>query len=199
MKRALVLVSLALLSGCTSAVPPPGWQQGGATLWVPRAVWRTGSVNVDVMQDGHVMVNGTSSFLIDAAGRVIDAEGRPVALLQPDGRLIGPKGEEMGTIGPVTAAAPGSRYAWLGLLPSGQIVRYDEEGRTQSGGSWMGCGAYAPSLQACMLVTYLVATRFPPPTPATTYPYSPYNQWGSPYSTWGTPYSPGIGFGLWPW
>lgn len=201
MKRALVLVSLGLLSSaCASTVPPPGWQQGGTPLWLQRAVWRTGTINVDLMQDGQVMINGTSRFRIDPAGRVIDAEAQPVALLLPDGRLLGTKGEDLGVVGPVTAAAPGSSYAWLGLLPSGQIVRYDDEGRTQSGGSWMGCGGYAPSLQACMLVTYLVATRFPPAPQVNRYPYnSPWNSWGTPYSPWGTPYSPGLGFGISPW
>ncbi len=197
MKRALLLVSLGLLAGCASAVPPPGWQQGGAPLWVPRAVWRTGTHNIDLLQDGHVMVNGTSSFLIDPAGRVIDAEGQPVALLRHDGHLVGTKGEDLGTIGPVTASAPGAPYAWLGLLPSGEIVRYDDQGGTQGGGAWMGCGAYPSSLQACMLVTYLVATRFPPAPPVNRYPTSPWNN--SPASPWGTPYSPGFGFGISPW
>jgi hypothetical protein len=61
----------------------------------------------------------------------------------------------------------------------------------------MGCGAYAPSLQACMLVTYLVATRFRPQTPVSRWPGSPYSPWGP--SPWGTPYSPGFGFGISPW
>lgn len=199
MKRVLLLVSLGLLAGCTSAVPPPGWAQGGAPLWVPRAVWRTGSLSIDLLEDGRVTVNGTSSFSIDPAGRVMDADMLPVALLRPDGRLVGPKGEDLGTVGPVTAAVPGSTYAWLGLLPSGEIVRYDSEGRTQGGGTWMGCGGYAPSLQACMLVTYLVATRFQPRQPPTSWPMSPYNQWNNPYSPWGTPFSPGFGFGISPW
>jgi hypothetical protein len=199
MKRALLLVSLALLAGCAASVPPPGWQQGGAALWVPRAAWRSGALSIDLMQDGHVMMNGASSFLIDPAGRVIDADGQPVALLLPDGRLVGTKGEALGVVGPVTAAPAGSRYAWLGILPSGQVVRYDDEGQSAGGGTWVGCGGYAASLQACMLVTYLVATRFPPPQPPSTFPNSPYNSpYGSPYSPWGT-MTPGIGFGASPW
>lgn len=199
MKRVALLISIGLLLGCASTVPPPGWQQGGAPLWLPRAAWRSGLATIDLLEDGRVMMNGTSSFMIDAAGRVIDADGNPVALLQPDGRLIGNKGEDLGVVGPVTASAPGSRYAWLGLLPSGQVVRYDDEGRTAAGGTWVGCGGYPTTLQACMLVTYLVATRFPPPPPSGYYgnPYN--NPWNNtPYSPWG-PTSPGFGFGISPW
>lgn len=199
MKRAFVMVSLALVAGCAAGTPPPGWQQGGSPLWIPHAVWRTGVHSIDLLNDGRVMVNGTASFVIDQAGRVQDAEGQPVALLLPNGRLIGPQGEDLGVVGPVTAALPGANVAWLGLLPSGEVVRYDDNGATQSGGQWMGCGGYAPSLQACLLVTHLVATRFRPATPMNRWPNNPSNPWGpsSPWST--TPYSPGFGFGISPW
>jgi hypothetical protein len=167
-------------------------------LWLPRAAWRSGWMSIDLMQDGRVMMNGQSSFLVDAAGRVIDAEGQPVALLQPDGRLIGTKGEDLGVVGPVTASPAGSRYAWLGILPSGQVVRYEDDGRSSGGGTWVGCGGHPSSLQACMLVTYLVATRFPPPQQPSTNPYNnPYNN--TPYSPWGNQLSPGLGFGVSPW
>ncbi|MEZ4297672.1 MAG: hypothetical protein R3B70_22115 [Polyangiaceae bacterium] len=142
MKRALVLVAIAGLAGagCASTVPPPGWQQGGAMLWVPNAAWRAGSMNVDLLGDGQVVMNGTARFRIDAAGRVMDADGDPVALLRRDGKLVGNEGEELGTVGPTTAAVPGAPYASLGILPSGQVVRFEENGARRAEGPGRGAG-----------------------------------------------------------
>ncbi|MBK8255780.1 MAG: hypothetical protein IPK82_24320 [Polyangiaceae bacterium] len=196
MKRAAFIAAMGALVGCSSTLPPPGWQKGGAVLWVPTAAWRVSWLNVDLAQDGSVYMNGTLSFQIDAVGRVIDANGDPVALLQPDGKLIGTMGEDMGSVGPTTAAESGSAYATLAILPSGEVVHFEGGPQTTSRGGWTGCGVYAPSLQACMLVTHLISTRFPPRAPNTGVP--PYVNRGLS-GPWIGPTTPGLGFGLSPW
>lgn len=198
--RAHVILPLALglLAGCAaSKPPPPGWQQGGAPLYVPRAMWTIppatyyqGYVNVEITQDGRVLENGDAKFGIDTAGRVFDLDGHAVALLRPDGRLIGAGNEDLGFVGPTTAALPGTAYASLAITQAGQVLRYTEDGQMTQLGNWAGCGMFVPSLQACMLVTYLAATKYQPTRPSL-YPYSPY---GSPYG-YGS-MAPGMGFGI---
>ena len=41
-----------------------------------------------------------------------------------DGRVVGPDDKDLGTVGSVTAALPGERVAWLGILPDGQVQSY---------------------------------------------------------------------------
>jgi hypothetical protein len=188
-KRALFLLAAVSL-GCAAATPPAGWQQGGAPLLLPRATWTHPWATVELVQDGRVMVNGRVAFQIDAAGRVLDLDAQPVALLRPDGRLVGSGEVDMGAVGPTSAALPGARYASLAIAPNGQVIKYDDDGDMTAGGSWAGCGFYAPSLQACMLVTLLVATKYQPYRPINRYPMTPY---GTPY---GTSVMPGYGLGL---
>lgn len=193
--RALLLAPLALglLAGCAhSKTPPPGWQQGGAPIFIPRASLNMGYANIELLADGRVLENGAVSFGIDRAGRVFDVDGQPVALLQPDGRLIGPKNEDLGIVGPVSASPPGAKYAALWITPDGRVLKYDDNGDQAPMGTFVGCGMFAPALQACMLVAYLTATRFQPYQPVNRYYNSPYG-----YGNYGGyPMMPGFGLGF---
>lgn len=191
MKRALVVVagavaSLALaVAGCAAATPPPGWQQGGAPLLLPRATWISNGASVELMPDGRVFVNGEPAFGIDPVGRVFEVNGQAIAMLRPDGRLVGSGDVDLGTVGPTSAAEAGARYATLAIAASGQVLRY-QDGEPAAVGGWSGCGAFAPALQACMLVTYMVATRFQPSGPFDRTRTTPY----------GTPVMSGFGLGI---
>lgn len=182
--------AVSALSGCAAATPPPGWVQGGAPLYPPHAMWMHAGSTIELLQDGRVIVNGRESFAIDAVGRVMDPEAQPVALLRPDGRLIGAGNEDLGSVGPTAAALPGATYASLAIAPSGQVIRYAPDGDMAPLGAWTGCGTYVMTLQACMLVTLLVATKYQPTRPINRYPNTPY---GTPY---GSSVMPGYGLGL---
>lgn len=185
----------ALATGCAGATPPPGWQQGGAAIYPVRATWTHRFHTIELYPDGRVIINGRDTFAIDRAGRVMDPESNPVALLRPDGRLVGAGNEDWGAVGPTAAALPGAKSASIAIAPGGQVIRYGDDGDQRMLGSWAGCDVYAVTLQACMLVTYLVATHYQPSRPFNRYPTTPYSTpYGSPY---GSPYmGPGVGFGL---
>lgn len=188
------LAPLACASGCAGAsTPPPGWQQGGAQIFLPRATWTYRYNAIELLPDGRVIVNERHAFTVDRVGRVMDTEDRPVALLRPDGRLVGGGGDDLGAVAPTTAALPGESYASWAIAPDGRVLKVDQ-GDPISVGSWAGCGYYAVTLQACMLVTLLVVTKFQPVRPLNRYPQTPYS------SPFGTPYggsmAPGIGVGI---
>ena len=202
MKRARSLLTTlvfagaaAAVTGCAGATPPPGWQQGGVELYPIRATWTHASHTIELYPDGKVIINGREALIIDARGRVMDADSNPVALLRPDGRLIGANNEDWGAVGPTAAALPGTKNVTLAIAPNGQVIRYGSDNEQRPLGSWAGCSTYAVTLQACMLVTYLVATYYQPSRPMYRYPTTPY---GSPYSTpYGYPAGgSGFGFGL---
>ena len=179
--------------GCVAqARPPAGWQSGGVALVLPRATWNAGWTSVEMLHDGRVIVNGVTWYTIDAAGRVVDGDGEPVAMLRPDGRLLGADDEDLGFVGPTSAAAPGAPHATAAIAPSGQVLRYDEDGNAAGVGAWSGCGPYAPSLHACMLVTHLVSARFPVQGPINRSPMTPYG----PFAPSVPALSPGTGTGL---
>lgn len=163
MKRALsllvVAVSASLLSAC-GATPPAHWAQGGAIVQIPHARWVRGDMTIELLPSGKVVINGEHELSIDRGGRVFDTDAQPVALLEPDGRLVGPDDVPLGFVGSETAALPGERSAWLALLPSGELVRFDGEGARASLGAWLGgCNATPRARQACVLVSHLVAMR----------------------------------------
>lgn len=183
---ALVFAGACSVFGCAgSSVPPPGWQQGGAPIFLPRATWTYRYTAVELLPDGRVIVNERHVFSLDRAGRVFDPDGGSIALLRPDGRLVGNGGEDLGAVAPTAAALPGEGYASLAIAPDGRVIKQDESDPTALG-SWAGCGFYAVSLQACMLVTLLVTTKFQPYRPINRYPTTPY----------GTPAMPGFGLGI---
>jgi hypothetical protein len=150
---------LAFGASCHAPLPPAHWQQGGAVVSVPRAQWVRYDTRVDLMPDGSVLVDGEHRLTIDAAGRVYDTESRPVALLEPDGRVVGPDDQDLGLVGAVTASLPGQRVAWLGIQPDGQVQGYSGHDIRQSLGTWLGCNVSPQAQQVCVLVTHLFAMK----------------------------------------
>jgi hypothetical protein len=112
---------------------------------------------VDLSADGRVLVDGEHELTIDAAGRVFEPDGTPVALLEDGGKLVGPDDVELGTVGAVTAARPGEQTAWLAVEPSGEVRLFGPRGEPRSFGVWIGCGGSPQHSQACVLVTHLMA------------------------------------------
>ena len=159
MSLALILGS-TVVGGC-AAPPPAHWAQGGARVEVPAARWvRSETMTVDVLPNGKVTVNGEHELTIDRAGRVFDPNGVAIALLEPDGKLVGPGDSSLGEVGASSASLPNEKTAWLTLLPTGEVVRYDDLGGKASMGAWIGqCQMTPRTRQVCLLVTHLVATR----------------------------------------
>jgi len=159
----LSLAAIALVgdvAACHMPLPPAHWQQGGAMLTtIPRAQWVRFDTRIDLEPDGAVLVNGEHRLTIDQAGRVFDTENRPIALLEPDGCVVGPDDQDLGTVGAVTASLPGERVAWLGILPDGQVQGYGGHDIRQGLGTWLGCGESPQAQQVCVLVTHLVAMK----------------------------------------
>lgn len=103
------------------------------------------------MRDGHPFLG------IDAAGRVFETDGDPIALLEPDGNLVGNDRTAMGHVGAQSAAFPGSTTAWVTIGPRGEVTRYDSDGERIADGFWQGCTGAA--LQTCTLVTHMALLR----------------------------------------
>ncbi|HSN96754.1 MAG TPA: hypothetical protein VLS89_00605 [Candidatus Nanopelagicales bacterium] len=158
MRSLLLAAPLALLTAC-SATPPANWERGGAVLEIPRARWVLGDGAVDLMPDGRIFLNGEHHLSVDRGGRVFDVEGEPMALLEPDGKVIGPGDKDLGLVGAMHASLPEEQTAWLSVVPTGEVIRYDEEGERYTFGLWMGCNVSMRAHQACMLITHLVGLR----------------------------------------
>ncbi len=153
---ALGVVMLGLTMGCTLA-PPPNWDQGGAPLALGTARWDRDGDIFEIEPNGTVTEDGEVIFQIDRAGRVYYEDGNPIAILLPNGHLVGEEAKGMGEVGPVSAAFPGSAFAWLSLDPSGRVIRYDRDGGQYVDGTWTGCNG--PMVKTCTLVTHMVAMR----------------------------------------
>jgi hypothetical protein len=153
----LLAASLGLIS--CSANPPANWAKGGAPLEIPRARWVFGTSAVEVVPDGKVIIDGEHQLTIDRGGRVFDPDREPIALLEPDGRLIGPDDEAMGIVGALTASRPDEQHAWLSVAPSGEVIIYDDEGERHLAGVWIGCNATPRTHQVCTLVSHMLAMR----------------------------------------
>jgi hypothetical protein len=188
MKRALLLgLSPLLFIGCTPR-PPAHWAQGGSPLDIPRARWVRGDASIEIAPDGRVLVNGEHQLTIDHAGRIFDIDAHPVALSERDGRLIGPDDKPLGMAGVWSASLPGEASAWLSVLPSGEVVRYGDDGVRTSMGAWVGnCMASASAHQTCMIVTHLLGMKLKDERPY----YRGYNPGYSPGLG-----GPGVGIGL---
>ncbi|WP_437998018.1 hypothetical protein WMF26_46825 [Sorangium sp. So ce185] len=158
MRRLALVVPLSLLAACT-ATPPANWARGGALLDIPRARWVHGNLAVDVLPDGKILVNGEHQLNVDRGGRVFGLEAEPLALLEPDGRVIGPNDDPLGQIGVLHASLPGEATAWLTVAQSGAVIRYVEEGEREPFGVWLGCGVTPRAHQTCTLVTHLLGLR----------------------------------------
>ncbi len=155
-RRLFPAVAHVLLACAPSA--PPRWAEGGAPLVLPAAHWNRGdSSAIDVRPDGRVLEDGGLLFVLDRVGRVVDSDYEPVALLFPDGHVVGTDDRLLGRVGVSNASPPGSGTAWLSVSPTGQVVYFDADGSRSDGGVWTGCDG--PALRTCTYVTHLVALR----------------------------------------
>jgi hypothetical protein len=118
-----------------------------------------GDVVIDVMPDGRVLANGELAMRVDRAGRVFDEDGEPIALLEADGRVVGPDDAPLGNVGMRHAAIPDEPYAWLTVTDTGEVIRYDDEGERSAYGIWGGCAGPPQVAMTCTLVTHLVGMR----------------------------------------
>lgn len=160
MKRAILLGLSTLLSLGCAAQPPANWAQGGSPLDLPNARWVRGDASIEIAQDGRVLVNGEHQLTIDRAGRIVDADAHPVAIVQRDGTLLGPDDKPLGMAGVWSASLPGESTAWLSLLQSGEVVRYGDDGVRSSMGAWVGnCMASASAHQTCMIISHLLGMK----------------------------------------
>lgn len=159
MKRLLSIAALGLVLPACAATPPAKWAEGGARLDLPRARWALVEAAVDVLPDGTIWVNSEHILTIDTAGRVINPEKEPVAMLMPDGRLLGKDDEPLGAVGSLHASLPDEANAWISVLPTGEVIRYLDDGERINFGAWLGCSGSARSQQACTLVTHLLGMR----------------------------------------
>ncbi len=149
---ASVVLCAAAAASC-AATPPPRWAQGGSPLEIPRARWERPGQIVDIMPDGHVLLNGAHVFSIDRAGRVMDNDNTPIAVLGPEGDLAGADAASLGTVGLHNASPPKKDRAWLSLDGTGEVSRYNDDGEPTPDGKWTGC---EPALRACTLTTQVV-------------------------------------------
>lgn len=188
MKRTVLLAICAALPAC-SATPPAAWARGGAPLDVLPSRWVLRDGNVEIAADGKVTINGELELTVDRAGRVYDPDAKPVALLQVDGRVVGPNDAPLGFVGALSAALPNEQTAWLSIQPTGEVIQF-VEGARSSEGVWVGgCNYSWRSRQTCMLVSHLVGMRLKDRR-VSAYPRS-----GYPYGM--TPgYGTGLGIGL---
>jgi hypothetical protein len=154
------LLAIAALLGACAAHPPARWAEGGAPVDLPHARWVRADATVELLPSGRVQVNADHVFTIDRAGRVFDPDAQPLALLEPDGRLMGPDDAPLGFVGSQSASLPGADTAWLTLMPGGEVIAYDDHGQPASLGRWIGqCEATPQTRQACVLVSHLLGGR----------------------------------------
>jgi hypothetical protein len=152
--RNLILGCGLFLYGCAPA-RPAHWAEGGARLEIPSARWVRSRGEVVLAPNGAVDVGGERELSIDPSGRVRDAEGESLALLEPDGRLVGRDDALLATVTD-SAAKPADSLGGLAVLPDGRIVLRAADGE-HGAGTWVGgCNASAAARRACTLVAYLV-------------------------------------------
>lgn len=152
-------IVVPLVLGACAPRPPPRWAEGGAPLSIGAASWERGDEDrIDLLANGQVIEDGDLVLLVDRAGRVVDEDYDPVAILLPDGFLAGTDNRVLGRVGVSNAAPPDSATAWLAVMPDGEVVFFDSDGERKSGGRWIGCtGA---KRRTCTLVTHMILVRY---------------------------------------
>ena len=156
--QALAAVACGVLFIDCAPNPPPRWAEGGAPLVIGEAHWdRADDDPIDITATGEVLEDGDPIFLVDRAGRLVDEDSEPVAILLPDGFVAGPDNVLLGRVGHSNAAPPGSAAAWLSILPNGQAVVFDSDGEREADGVWRGCDG--PKLRTCTFVMHMVRMR----------------------------------------
>jgi hypothetical protein len=176
----LAALALAGTVGCHTPSPPPQWASGGAALVLPAdARWIFDDETVELRADGKVVVNGRLVLVVDRVGRVVNDEYEPLALLMPDGTVVGTDSHDLGHIGRTNGAPPGSETAWFSIQDDGRVIFFDREGDRREAGRWSGCTG--PSMRACALVSHVFFVRAR---------YGP-RRWG-----YGPGFGPGLGIGF---
>jgi hypothetical protein len=156
--KALACGSLFWASFGCSPKEPPRWAEGGAALAITPARWnRADDDTIEILQNGQVVEDGDPIFLVDRAGRIVDEDNEPVAILLPDGFVAGTDNRLLGRVGNSNAAPPNAAAAWIAIMPNGQVVYFDEDGERSSDGAWQGCNG--PQLRTCTLITHVIALR----------------------------------------
>ena len=197
MKRALLLrvgtlpLVVCALTAC-AAKPPANWAKGGAPLDLVSSRWVRGDVTIEITPDGRVVANNEHLLSVDRGGRVYDNDAKPVALLELDGRVIGPDDKSLGFVGAWSASLPNETLAWLAVMGTGEVIRYTDQGERSTMGVWVGgCGYSLRAHQLCTLVTHLLTMRYR--DQRRIYPYNPWTTPGM-YPGFGYPgLYPGIG------
>lgn len=164
--RLSALGAVALGSIACTPDPPPRWQEGGAPLVIPEARWEREDEIFEIAKDGRVFEDGDHVYTIDVAGRVVDEDNEPVAILLPSGQVAGPDSVGLGHVGVTNAAPPGSSTAWLAVLPNGTVVRFDMDGDRSADGQWFGCRGAA--IRTCTLLSHVIAVKYYRQEPRTT-------------------------------
>jgi hypothetical protein len=154
MRGSRLIAVAALAVGACASHPPANWATGGSPVEIPQARWTRGDSIAEIMPDGRVIVDGSHAFSIDRAGRVFEPDNSPIAILSPDGRLIGKDDVLLGVVGVHNSSLPGHTQAWLTVGTQGEVIVYDDDGDRKSAGAWTGCG---PAVRTCTLVTHVVA------------------------------------------
>ena len=158
MLRRLILASALCVGACAPSAPA-NWARGGAVLDVPRARWVVGVSIVDVFPDGRILLNDTQEMTVDRGGRVFDTNNDPVALLEPGGNLVGPNDKPLGNVGILHAAKAEEQHAWLSVMPTGEVVQYEDTGARSSLGVWIGCNQSYATQHTCTLISHILAPR----------------------------------------
>jgi len=157
--QALAAAACAVVFMGCAPNPPPRWVEGGAPLVIGAARWdREDEDSIEITATGEVLEDGDPVFLVDRAGRVVDDDREPVAILLPDGHVAGPDNVLLGRVGHNNAAPPGSAAAWLTILPNGQAVVFDSDGEREADGVWRGCDG--PKRRTCTLVMHMLRMRY---------------------------------------
>lgn len=106
---------------------------------------------IEILANGQVLEGGDVIFAIDRAGRIVNKDYDPLAILLPDGHLAGTDNRLLGRIGIENAAPPGGAAAWLAITPDGRVTYFNDDGDREDGGVWRGCNG--PQQRTCTLVT----------------------------------------------
>jgi hypothetical protein len=148
---------LLVLVGC-SPKEPPRWPEGGARIVVPKAIWERGEDDaIEIRENGQVVEDGDVLFVIDRVGRVVDSRYEPLAILLPEGNVVGTDNRAFGYVGVTNAAPPWSGNAWIAIMPDGAVTAFTQDGERRFAGRWTGCAGAAQ--RTCTLVTHLVMLR----------------------------------------
>jgi hypothetical protein len=164
-RRWFVLSVAASILACAPPAAPPHWADGGAPLVIAPARWERGDgevVHLDAR--GRVIDDGTLRFSIDRAGRIVDADDEPVAVVFPTGEVVGSSNRYLGRVGVANAAPPHSDLAWVAVLPDGNVIRFRDDGEREPAGHFQGC--VGSMHRTCTLVAHLILLQDSPPPAA---------------------------------